>query len=147
MKFFVYSRAAIEMVRPHEVPHIIISITSAPTDLARLKASPACTGILRLSFPDAEEGSELFAEEVLFSRAQAEEIWAFVRAHLTGLERIVVHCDAGVSRSPAVAAALSRVLTGDDAEFFAGRYEPNERVYRMLLEVAATGSDGLRPRQ
>jgi predicted protein tyrosine phosphatase len=47
-----------------------------------------------------------------------------------------VHCDAGVSRSPAVAAALARVLKGDDAEYFAGRYRPNTRVYRMLLEHA-----------
>jgi hypothetical protein len=40
-----------------------------------------------------------------------------------------------VSRSPAVAAALSKVLTGDDAAFFGGRYRPNMRVYRTLLEA------------
>jgi predicted protein tyrosine phosphatase len=51
------------------------------------------------------------------------------------IERIVVHCDAGASRSPAVGAALARVLNGDDAEFFAGRYRPNMRVYRMMLNA------------
>ena len=52
-----------------------------------------------------------------------------------------MHCDAGKSRSPAVAAALARVLDGDDAHFFGGRYTPNMRVYRTLLEssVAARG--------
>ncbi len=86
---YVYSRAAIEMVQPHEVPHVIISITSAPDDLARL--------------------------------------------------RVPRTCDAGMSRSPAVAAALGRVLNGDDSSFFAGRYRPNMRVYRMMLDAAPTG--------
>lgn len=39
-----------------------------------------------------------------------------------------------LSRSPGVAAALARVLCGDDADFFA-RYKPNTRVYRLLLDV------------
>ena len=47
--------------------------------------------------------------------------------------RVVLHCDAGMSRSPGLAAALSKVLVGDDTEFFK-RYRPNMRVYRTLLE-------------
>ena len=43
-----------------------------------------------------------------------------------------------MSRSPAVAAALLRVLEGDDATLFGGRYRPNMRVYRMLLESHAS---------
>lgn len=46
---------------------------------------------------------------------------------------MVLHCDAGMSRSPGVAAALSKVLVGDDSQFFK-RYRPNMRVYRTLLE-------------
>lgn len=53
-------------------------------------------------------------------------------AHGGAIERIILHCDAGVSRSPGVAAALSKSLLGDDAEFFR-RYRPNMRVYRTLL--------------
>ncbi|HVH42669.1 MAG TPA: hypothetical protein VM925_10005 [Labilithrix sp.] len=52
------------------------------------------------------------------------------------VERIVIHCDAGISRSAAVAAALSRALRGDDTEFFTGKYKPNMRVYRLLLDSA-----------
>ncbi len=87
-------------------------------------------------FPDADAPSEVFAEADLFSAEQAAEIWSFVRAHRDDVERIVVHCDAGMSRSPAVAAALSRALTGDDSDFFGGRYRPNMRVYRLLLDAA-----------
>jgi hypothetical protein len=37
---FVYSRAAIERIAPHEAPHVVISITSSPDDTARIPASP-----------------------------------------------------------------------------------------------------------
>ncbi len=135
MKIFVYSRSALDAVRPHEVAHVIISITSHPDDVARLRLNEMCRGVLRLSFPDAEVPSDLHVETSLFSREQAMEIWTFTEKHLSQIERVIVHCDAGVSRSPAVAAALARVLNDDDTEFFGGRYRPNMRVYRFLLEA------------
>ena len=79
--------------------------------------------------------SDLHVETSLFSREQAMEIWTFTEKHLSQIERVIVHCDASVSRSPAVAAALARVLNDDDTEFFGGRYRPNMRVYRFLLEA------------
>lgn len=138
MDLFVYSRRAIESVTPHEVPHVIISITSSSDDLARFPEGDQCQGILRLSFVDAEAPSDRYAESELFSDQHALRIWQFVLMHRADIERVVVHCDAGVSRSPAVAAAIAKVLTGDDAEFFGGRYRPNLRVYRTLLESNST---------
>jgi predicted protein tyrosine phosphatase len=135
MDIFVYSRSALDAVRPQEVPHVIISITSSPEDVARLRSNDMCRGVLRLSFPDAEVPSTLHAEANLFSQDQARKVWTFVEEHLPEIQRIIVHCDAGVSRSSAVAAALARVLNDDDAEFFGGRYRPNMRVYRSLLET------------
>lgn len=133
MEFYVYSRSGFDAARPHEVPHVVISITSAHDDLAPVRANPARLGLLRLAFPDVEEPSARFPEESLFSAEHAAQIRAFVEQHAPYVARIVIHCDAGRSRSPAVAAALARVLTGDDAEFFGGRYAPNARVYRTLL--------------
>ena len=135
MQILVYSRSALDAVRPHEVPHVMISITSHVDDVARLRINEMCRGVLRLSFPDAEFPSDLHTEDSLFSRQQAEEIWTFTQQHVSEIERIIVHCDAGISRSPAVAAALARVLNDDDAEFFGGQYRPNRRVYRFLLEA------------
>jgi len=137
MEIFVYSRDAFEAVRPHEVPHVVISITSSPDDAVPPRPNAACRGLLRLSFPDAEAPSERFSEGELFSRAHASQIWEFVDLHRSRIERIVVHCDAGVSRSSAVAAAIARVIHGDDAEFFGGRHRPNMRVYRTLLDTSA----------
>lgn len=136
MQFYVYSRYGFEATRPHEVPHVVISITSSPDDQARIRANPQCRGVLRLSFADADVASEIIGEDALFTPEQARRIWEFVVAHRDHVERIIVHCDAGVSRSPAVAAALARALNGDDSEFFGGRYTPNRRVYRLLLECA-----------
>ena len=125
-----------EAVRPHEVSHVIISITSTQEDLALLRANDHCRGILRLSFLDADEGSEPLVGGELFSLDQAMQIWNFVERHQADVQRIVVHCDAGISRSPAVAAALAYVLNGNNDEFFLGQYMPNARVYRLLLDTA-----------
>ena len=138
MVIFVYSRSALDAVRPHEVPHVIISITSSPDDVARLRLNKMYRGVLRLSFPDAEVPSDLYVEATLFSPEHARKVWTFVQEHLPEIQRIIVHCDAGVSRSPVVAAALARVLNDDDTEFFGGRYRPNMRVYRTLLETRPT---------
>jgi predicted protein tyrosine phosphatase len=135
MEIFVYGRSAIEAVKPHDVPHIIISITSGPNDVARLRTTQACRGILRLFFLDADVPSDRHAEADLFSEEQAARVWSFVLQHRAQIERVIVHCDAGMSRSPAVAAAISRALTGDDGKFFGGRYRPNMRVYRTLLKA------------
>ncbi len=138
MELFVYSRRALEAVRPHEVAHVIISITSGPDDVARLRGGEHCRGILRLSFPDVDAASDRFPEAELFSPEHARRIWDFVLQH-PDVERIVLHCDAGISRSAAVAAAIGRVLNGDDTEFFSGKYQPNMRVYRLLLDHAPAG--------
>lgn len=131
MDAWVYSRPAIERITPHDVPHVVISITSTQGDVARIPTSPLLRGVLRLSFADIEE-PEKDTFLVLFDEAHARAIHQFVMAHRASAERILVHCDAGVSRSPAVAAAITRALGGDDADFFS-RYRPNRRVYRGVL--------------
>jgi predicted protein tyrosine phosphatase len=134
VEIFVYSRGAVERAAPHDVPHVIVSITSSEADQARIPRSPHCRAILRLVFADADAKTESIAEKSLFSRAHARAIWGLVDEHLPHIERFVVHCDAGMCRSPAVAAAVAKVLTGDDAEYFR-RYRPNMRVYRTMLET------------
>ena len=64
----------------------------------------------------------------------AKQILNAVEKYKDSVEEIIVHCDAGFSRSPAVAAALSLWLNGDDSEFFdRNHYCPNTWVYRKLL--------------
>jgi predicted protein tyrosine phosphatase len=136
LKFYVFSRAMIEAIAPHEEPHLIISVTSAVTDQARLRAGALRRGVLRLSFLDADAPTAEMPEEQLFSNEQAAKVWSFVANRPADVTLIVVHCDAGVSRSAGIAAALAKVFLGDDTEFFGGRYRPNRRVYRAVLEAA-----------
>jgi predicted protein tyrosine phosphatase len=132
MDFFVYSRGAIEALPPHDEPHVIISITTTPDDVARLRIGTSCRGILRLSFFDVEVPVDSDRDGV-FGLDHAGAICDFVELHRGSVSRIVVHCDAGISRSPAVAAALAVCLGESDDEFFR-RYRPNMLVYRTLLD-------------
>lgn len=140
-EFYVYNREEIESIEPHDEPHVIVSIRS-PKDPkeAVLPIGRYTLKVVRLQFHDMDDfhqravAPDLWAkyEADCFSRAHARQIIDAVRSCPTA-ERLLVHCDAGFSRSPAVAAALSKALTGDDTRFFK-RYAPNMRVYRTILE-------------
>jgi predicted protein tyrosine phosphatase len=133
MEFFVYSRDVIARVAPHDVPHVIVSITSGETDVARFPIPATCRGVLRLVFADLEPRAvDASSRALLFDEEHARRIWTFVLAHRSAIERIVVHCDAGRSRSPAVAAALALAF-GEDHETFFRQYTPNRHVYETLL--------------
>lgn len=137
MEFYVYSRHALEAARPHEVPHLIVSISTPGSEPARFKTNDQTLEVLRLWFHDLDALKEGYDDkpEDLFSRSQAERIVDMVLAHPQA-ERFVVHCDAGISRSSATAAAIMKGLTGDDSKIFKNpRYYPNRLVYRTILEV------------
>jgi predicted protein tyrosine phosphatase len=138
--FWVYSRYLIEATEAHDVSHVIISITTNSSDQAKLRVNELTAGVLRLSFYDFDaavhvnsDTIEGIDEDMLFSDAQAKQIAEFVFDH-RDVERFIVHCDAGRSRSPGVAAAVCKIITGDDKEFF-DRYKPNMRVYRKTLNA------------
>jgi predicted protein tyrosine phosphatase len=143
--FHVYSRSEIQRLSPpFGTPHIFISISTPEDDAAKIETNEYTLGILRLWFYDADNpfydflGDRAIGDDVLFSAAQAREILDFVRANPTA-EQIIVHCDAGRCRSTATAAALSKILTGDDKIFFDSplarmrQWSPNMRVYRTIL--------------
>ena len=73
--------------------------------------------------------------------ALADEILDFVAGVWDRAEAFLIHCDVGLSRSPAVAAALSRIYYGDDGPWFELDF-PNQLVYDVLVEMHARGSEG-----
>ncbi|MEZ4253826.1 MAG: hypothetical protein R3B99_36945, partial [Polyangiales bacterium] len=133
MKLVVHSRPAIEASTPPEEAHVVISITTTADDAAVLPDAPSRVAVLRLVFPDADVAVAGLSKDALFSSDHADRVWDFLDAHRDAITCVVLHCDAGMSRSPGVAAAIARVEHGDDTFFFR-RYHPNMRVYRTLLE-------------
>jgi predicted protein tyrosine phosphatase len=96
--------------------------------------------MLRLQFHDLEEPqpespaiSEV--EVVRISDEHARSIVRFVQKHRESVRLIVCQCDAGMSRSAGVAAALSRWLQEEDEAYFR-HYLPNRLVYSAVLEAA-----------
>jgi hypothetical protein len=69
---------------------------------------------------------------VYFDNEMAKQIKAFLEKNIL-VDTLIVNCEAGISRSAGVAAAISKHLTGDDSFFFKN-YLPNRLVYRLLLE-------------
>jgi predicted protein tyrosine phosphatase len=63
--------------------------------------------------------------------ADAEAVCRFVDEHDPYVGAVVVHCEQGMSRSPAVAAALALAYGGDFRRFFRN-YQPNRWVYSLL---------------
>lgn len=91
VEWFVYGRAAIERVAPHDVPHVVVSITSAADDVARIPRSGACRGIPRLMFADIDVA---VPGVTLFSVKHAAEILDFVFGHTPrwGCSRDMLAC-------------------------------------------------------
>lgn len=108
----------------------IISITDPGSQPARLDGH---IQILRLTFYDLDKPVERFTE--VFTEEHAEQILDFVSGVRDQIDTLVVHCEAGISRSCAVAAALTRLFLGDDNPVIR-RGMPNMRVYRGILTVA-----------
>jgi hypothetical protein len=85
--------------------------------------------LLQLAFADTADPDRADS----FTASQAVEILDFVERVWDRMEVLLIHCEAGMSRSPGVAAALSRIHYGDDGPW--GEYDfPNSLVYQRLVD-------------
>ena len=92
-------------------------------------------GLLRLVFEDIEEAGKPES----FTPALATEILDFVEKMWDKVDVFLIHCEVGLSRSPAVAAALCRIYYGHDGRWFDSIF-PNRLVYQLLIETHARRS-------
>jgi predicted protein tyrosine phosphatase len=122
----VLSREAAERYEPSGV-EVCISIgdpCAAPAQLSR-----AFVAVLRLAFNDIVAAPG--AEDVLFATKHAEDILRFVE-QWPHVERIVVHCGAGASRSPGVALGLCDAFGWPVAEL-EGAFPSWNRLVRSVI--------------
>lgn len=143
MKIIILSRVEAQHIVPDlTVSNAVISITD-PDDKAPAKFSTHdfTKHVLYLKFYDLDGNNqrilELLPEKFkngLFTDNQAIQILDFVEKVKDEIDTLVVHCEAGISRSSGVAAALSSIYYGSDIHIFLNRrYCPNMFVYRKIL--------------
>lgn len=131
----------------HDTPAVMISISDPYIEY--LDGGTFCTdqnkilAIQDVYFTDADKpGKDVYDRDVNESDL-INESHAFVIKHL--LKKfpnvdVIVHCDAGISRSSGVAAAILKAYTGDDSQIFnSPRYRPNMRCYRVVLDELMEG--------
>jgi predicted protein tyrosine phosphatase len=99
-EFVVLSREEAELYEPRG-KEVCISISDP--DASPAQVSSRFAAVLRLNFDDVIERGE--PSDILFAEDHAREIRKFLDAWPKA-ERVMVHCNAGVSRSPGVALGL-----------------------------------------
>ena len=118
MKIKVLSRekAEIEVFNIKE-PTLIISIRDfKDPDKARVSIkNENIKGIVFLNFDDVEENDRYYS---CITDEDAKKICEAVNEMKDFVTQIIVHCEAGVSRSAGVAAAIGKYLNGDDMFIF-----------------------------
>jgi predicted protein tyrosine phosphatase len=126
MELCVLSREAAERYQPQGA-EICISISDPEAPPAQLSSN--FLAVLRLAFSDIVEAR--LAPEVLFGSEHAMAIVQFIE-RWPQAERLVIHCHAGVSRSPGVALGLCDRLDWPTAELESG-YPAWNRWVRQVL--------------
>ncbi|MFN2399509.1 MAG: hypothetical protein ABR543_12845 [Gemmatimonadaceae bacterium] len=124
----VLSREAAERYEPRGV-EVGISIGDPLAEPAQL--SRAFAAVLRLAFSDIVAAPA--GEDVLFAAEHAGDVLRFVE-QWPHVERIVVHCQAGVSRSPGVALGLCDVFGWPVAELEVAFPSWNTRVRSVIAQ-------------
>lgn len=157
MNFVVMSRR--DAVQYSYVAHmetsVIISICDSYDLYPKFKrmSSNGIKDILHLSFDDVQlpsGASERYiwkkdegllldtldnAPYVVISEKDAKDIVSFVKKWHDKVDTIIVHCNAGISRSSGICAAIMKAMTGDDSQIFENsRYLPNTTCYKTVLE-------------
>ena len=137
MEFIVSDRRSVERGLLVRSAYALISIRDPDKPPVRVPRQLGLKAVLSLAFHDAEPAANMRMPEsiTLMSEAQATEVWDFVRQWQGQVGALVVHCEQGMSRSPAVAAAICRGLGGDDGRFFR-EYQPNQFVFNRIRNAA-----------
>jgi predicted protein tyrosine phosphatase len=125
------SKAKAESYRQEAIPTAIISITDVDAPINVFNHPKWLKGILRLQFDDVEGQRQNH-----MTNQNARDIKQFIEQIKSQVERVIVHCEAGISRSSGVAAAIMKYIDGDDMLIFKnGRFCPNMHCYRITLNA------------
>jgi predicted protein tyrosine phosphatase len=125
----------------YDGPWAAISIATYPKEFIQLRTENR-VALLQLAFMDIDRPLSPTSKHAndpdtkFFDQEQAQKIINFAKSVWDKIDVLLVHCEAGVSRSPAVAAALSVIFNGprSDNTYFK-QYIPNRHVYKTILNT------------
>lgn len=145
MQFIIASRREIERGIVVRTPYVVISISDPSSRKPRLKRSSGFRGAIYLRFHDVEPvtSAEPAVETVLMTAKHARRVWNFILRHWESVDTVVVHCEQGSSRSPAVVAGIADVMDYDVSELLRW-LQPNAFVVRLMRSV---GNDIMKERK
>ena len=134
MDFIVKDRDSIEHGVLVRSSYVVISIRDPDKRKARVRRQPGLRDVLYPAFRDAEPVTNMTlpADITLMTADHANQIWQFVRKWERQVGAVVVNCEQGMRRSPAVAAALCKGHGGNERCFFR-EYQPNQHIYKLML--------------
>lgn len=125
----------------HNTPVVMISVSDPY--IQYFDGEPFCDkqnkvlAIQRMRFTDADKPGKDVYNRTVGEGDLINDADAFLIKRLLNKfpdTDIIVHCDAGISRSSGIAAAILKAYTGDDSQIFNNpRYRPNMRCYRVVL--------------
>lgn len=133
MKFLTLSEREIKNSAIYNVirdKHIVISISSAQDEETIIPPNVNRISTLYLKFDDVSDIDNRF---IYFDRSMAKDILDFVELYCNQISLIIVQCQAGLSRSVAVASALSKIINYTDDKIFT-KGIPNMFVYSTILD-------------
>jgi predicted protein tyrosine phosphatase len=116
--------------------YAVISVRDPDKRRVRIPKAAGLRGKLELAFHDTEPigGMKPPPELTLMTEDQAGQIVQFVLQHHHNVNALLIHCEQGMSRSPAIAAAIARTLDLD-SHAFETEYQPNQHVKALVLDA------------
>ena len=135
MNIQVMSRAKAQQFSysAHHATIAIISISDCDKEFPNLRNNPG-NGIVyqsKFHFDDVDDG-----DTHCITDTDAMGIATFVFSIKDKANLLIVHCEAGVSRSAGVAAAIMKFIDDDDTPIFDSyEYRPNMTCYKKVLRA------------
>jgi predicted protein tyrosine phosphatase len=136
-KFIVTSRQGLRHLE-YPSKYVVVSITDPSSKPAYVHRHAGLGAVLRLQFDDVTAEFGPGGKYQAITDDQADKICNFVKKIHPHVDQVIVHCEAGISRSAAVAATLSELIEGKDsitnviASDGLPQYYPNPLVARKL---------------
>ena len=131
-KYMAFGRIELQEYLPYlKVPTLILSIhTYLDSEPRFLKEK--IDNVVHVEFFEFNDESSSLPVLHAMTKDDAVRMVNTVKQYYDKVDQIIVHCDAGQSRSVGCIAAIKKWYTNDDEEFFRGT--PNMYCYHLVLE-------------